>query len=54
MTDAFAWMSHTDREISFLKRRESKLKSQLMVFDINQPDSFDLIQLEQVWKKLSQ
>ncbi|XP_068978772.1 dynein axonemal heavy chain 2 [Bombus flavifrons] len=45
--DAFAWISYTEREISALKKRESKLKTQLLVFDINQPDSLKLIQLEQ-------
>ncbi|XP_043512192.1 dynein axonemal heavy chain 2 [Frieseomelitta varia] len=46
-TNAFAWLSHVNREISSLKRRETKLKSQLMVFDINQPDSLEVIQLEE-------
>lgn len=46
--DAFAWLSHVDREITSLKRRETKLKSQLMVFDISQPDSLELMQLEKV------
>ncbi|CAK9808028.1 Dynein axonemal heavy chain 2 [Anthophora quadrimaculata] len=46
--DAFTWLTYLQREITFLRRRESKLKSQLNMFGINHPDSIELIQLEQV------
>ncbi|XP_017886409.1 dynein heavy chain 2, axonemal [Ceratina calcarata] len=49
---AFAWLEYLEREASALRRRESKLKSQLGMFGINQPDSFELMQLDQDTKAI--
>ncbi|KAK2576896.1 hypothetical protein KPH14_005521 [Odynerus spinipes] len=45
--NALAWISIFQKEIHALKEREKMLKAQLTVFGLSQPDSLDLIQLEQ-------
>ncbi|XP_031370853.1 dynein heavy chain 2, axonemal [Apis dorsata] len=50
--DALNWLASLERDFVNLKTKESMLKSQLMVFEISQPDSLDLIQLEQDMKAI--
>ncbi|CAL7938030.1 unnamed protein product [Xylocopa violacea] len=50
--DAFSWLEYVERESMVLRRRESRLKSHLTVFGINQPDSLELIQLDQDLKAI--
>ncbi|XP_053977121.1 dynein axonemal heavy chain 2 [Hylaeus volcanicus] len=44
--DSFAWIALLRREILSLKGREARLKSQLSLFGINQPDNIELMQLD--------
>ncbi|KAF7401616.1 hypothetical protein HZH68_007436 [Vespula germanica] len=55
--DAFAWINVFHKEIHSLKEREKLLKEHLAIFGLSQPDSLELVELEEniaiieiVWK----
>lgn len=49
VTDALNWLAIFWKDIYSLKDRESLLKSQLIIFGINYPDSQELAQLNKVY-----
>lgn len=46
--DALKWLAIFWKEIQSLRDRESLLKSQLMIFGINYPDSLEIAELDKV------
>lgn len=47
-TDALAWINVFYKEIDALKERQKLLKEYLQIFGLSQPDSLELVELEEV------